>query len=158
MMAKQRIFYGLDYYDMPLERRPLVCSFGVYDTETGNVHTLYYTRSGRPLMCFQRGAADFELIATGGARVAPSKQSMRKRLNVMCDKGAEIETSMMYCVEWYEYDDGRVGERLGERWFTDGEYAQALQFARDSKTDELRLIVIETTGAPDDKGRVIFDI
>lgn len=145
---------------MPLERRPLVCSFGVYDVEKGNTYTFYYTRSGRPLVCFARGGADFELIATSALpRVAPSKQSMRKRLNTLCDKGVPMnDDKMMYCVEWYEYDNGAVGDRLGERWFTDGERDAAIQFARDNDCDELRLVVIETTGAPDDRGRVIFDI
>lgn len=91
-MAKQRIFYGLDYYDLPRDKRPPVCAFGVYDAAQGRFYVQYYTAAGRPLMCIQRGAGDFELIANITRPVAPSKQAMRKRLNALADKGAQTIT------------------------------------------------------------------
>ncbi len=64
---------------------------------------------------------------------------------------------MMYCVETYEYDQetASVGQKLTCEWFDTLEDAKV--YAEGADRADIRGTITETTGDPEDEGKVIFD-
>lgn len=66
-----------------------------------------------------------------------------------------MESKLMYCVETFEYENGSVGQKLESEWFDTLD--EAKDYADRANDDSIRGVIIETTGDPDDEGKVIFD-